>query len=124
MGTVHVEFVNDDLGETVRDFDLSMHPTQHEVETNIVECYAGQAAHLHFAPNRAEQAAAGSWDDDEKAAEFMKLLEEPSEAALRKRAHELVVQHWTKIEALAAELLTQRSIDGDEVELIIQGAAD
>ncbi len=95
------------------------------VEAEIVILYAGAAADLHLDPSREEEVRAGAGSDDAKAAELLRdHLGRNRERDLRQRAADFVAEHWREIEAVAAELLERKTLNGTEAELILDAAAE
>ncbi len=96
-----------------------------EVEDALVGLYAGLAASLRANPHDEEGARAGAGNDDRMAAGLIGWLEglpDEIEARLRASAAALVAENWHLIEALATDLLVERTIDGEEATLVVQAA--
>lgn len=96
------------------------------LKDGIVSLYAGFAAMVYADPGSEEYARAGSESDDEMAERFISLLGLPqseTEDELRARAATLVAENWHLVEALATDLLTERTIDGEEAAWVVEVAA-
>lgn len=122
----HVTIVphGDAVGQVVGQYPLGDTFDDADVEAVIVILYAGYTAQVRFDPSSCEWARGTAADDDERAQEFIRLLssgEDPAdvEQRLRCRSAELVAEHWTSIEALAAELLKEKTLDDYEAQLIV-----
>ena len=96
-----------------------------EVEDALLGLYAGRAASLYADPDDEEGALESAEADDMMAAALMPWLDRPpaeAEAELRASAAALVAENWHLIEALAADLLVEKTIDGEEATLVVQAA--
>lgn len=113
------------LGRTVspgKQPDDDPDAVQEAVEAFIVDCFAGYAAQVHFAPDHQADALQGRRGDDELAATCLTRLpgdREANERRLRGAAAGLVSREWAAIEAVATELLRFQTLDSGEVELIV-----
>ncbi len=122
----HVTIVphGDSAGQLAGEYPLGDTFDDADVEAVIVELFAGYAAQVRFDPSSREWARTTADDDDEEAKDFIGLLstnEDPAEVEqrLRCRAAELVAEHWPSIEALAAELLKEKTLSDEAAELIV-----
>ena len=119
-----------------------------KIRNYIVELYAGAAAELRYAPKSKyaqrtlsdptpeEEAVAeetgplkGEASDRQKAEQWLvevapeRTARKSLRARLRRRAGNLVKEHWDEISVVAAELLKRKTIDGVEADLAIRIAA-
>jgi hypothetical protein len=97
-------------------------PYDDEISNYIVDCYAGFAAQVYFAPDCEQDAIEQREDDDELARPWLSHLPgSPTEieAVLREEAAQLVVAEWKAIEAMAEELLRFKTLDATEVEMLV-----
>lgn len=94
------------------------------LEDEIVELYAGRAAHLRFAPEEVDEALEASASDEEEAERLLKLVAVSQErdrlrVSLRERARALVQEQWTMIEALATRFLRDRTLSAAEIREVV-----
>ena len=81
----------------------------------IINLFAGYTAEKRHNPG-AEESRSSS--DNERAAERLQLHPELSEQDLWQKTGELVVQYWPEIEAVAAALMRDTTLSGEEIEII------
>ena len=92
------------------------------IEDEVVQLYAGHAAVVYGFPGHHDWSRAGSGGDDEQADALLCHLDQPeeeAEARLRARAADLIAEHWHLVEALAADLLENETVDADEAEYVL-----
>jgi len=81
----------------------------------IIVLYAGLTAEQKFNPNADES---GSTNDNEKASSLLKRTSE-TESSLRQRAKDLINDNWQIIQAIAEKLLIYKTLEDDELSIII-----
>lgn len=87
----------------------------------IVTLYAGFAAESRHDPEAAD--SCGSCGDDEEAKELLQYSD-LGEPECRQRANDLVAEYWPEIEAVAAQLLEDETLTGEEQEMICDAIAE
>ena len=90
-----------------------------EVRNEIEILYAAFAAEIHHFPNNRRKAEIGRGSDDEEAGHLLEALKE-SEEVYRDRANRLVEQHWPAIVLVALELDQWTTLDGSDVDSLIE----
>jgi hypothetical protein len=81
----------------------------------IISLYAGYATEKRYDPKADESTSSG---DNNKAVELLQSHPDLSEGELRQEAEKLVGQYWAEIEALAALLLGETTVSGDDAGYI------
>ena len=87
------------------------------MEDLVVALYAGAEAEKRITPDY-DHANAGAWEDDEKAADYLRLLNR-TEHERRERTADLISEHWGLVELIASQLLHHESLQGDEVYILL-----
>ncbi|HEU4384031.1 MAG TPA: hypothetical protein VFR85_11095 [Anaeromyxobacteraceae bacterium] len=93
------------------------------IERQVVILYAGAVAELRLDRSRVEEIRAGARHDDAVAERLLGGIGLELEPKLRRRAAELVAEHWREVRALAKELLRHQTLSGREAELVCDAAA-
>jgi len=87
-------------------------------EMLAIALYAGAEAEKRI--NADHKAVKDGADRDaEKAKDFLKLLHS-TEDELRERTTTLISEHWGLVELIASQLLIYKSMEGGEVEIVLQ----
>jgi hypothetical protein len=81
----------------------------------IVTLFAGYAAEKHFNPQADDVCSAS---DFEQAEDLLRLRSDLSKQDLWQTAEALVLRHWPEISAVAAALINDRTLSGEETEII------
>lgn len=92
-------------------------------KAQVVILYAAAAAELRLDSSLVEEIRAGARADDAMAEELLGGLGLELEPKLRRRAADLVAEHWREIRAVARELLRRETLSGREAELVCDAAA-
>ncbi len=106
-------------------FPLEEDSSRREVESVLIELFAGCAAHLQLRPRETRIARAFAADDDAKAADIIGGLGLSGERLtkrekwLRAKAASLVDEHWLAVSALARELLERETLEGFEAAWVV-----
>ena len=87
--------------------------TAEGMENLVIALYAGAEAQSHVDVND-EAIKVGASDDDEQAAEYLRLLNS-TEEELRERTTELISEHWELVELIASELLLHKTLQYEEL---------
>jgi ATP-dependent Zn protease len=82
----------------------------------IICLYAGYAAQKQYNPNADPQ---GSQNDNNEAADLLFVNPALSETQLRDEASKMVAENWDAIQAVACQLLEDKTLDEDELTIIV-----
>ena len=79
----------------------------------VINCYAGREAELRVGGD-----GSGSWQDDEEALDYLRLLG-VEEEEMRRATADCVTEHWPLIERIAEELLEHTTLIFEELECLL-----
>jgi ATP-dependent Zn protease len=126
-GYVTIRPKDGDVGHTTHHDGWLLGPegwslSREDGENQIIACYAGREAEQRAFPAAPlAELEEGAASDDEYAAEYLRSLGGGDEQALRARARNFLAEHWSKVEAVAAQLIEHEWLEETEIEFICDG---